>query len=450
MPKTVPVDNNERLPQLIRCCLPKTTNVAKHSNNGRPNNSLRFTTQLTSTTYHRNEPRLNRLSNMVCDADPIAYINAIVRLFALVRAFAMAALCLIPGLLPTTVIKAQTVLTSDRIDGTPVIDRLDASDLATGQVHRFWFRVSDNAIGQAWYVPVIVMKGAKPGHRLLLTAGIHGDELNGIDVIHRLVGKIDLARLSGTIVAVPGLNTPGLLHHTRAFTPGDGADGANLNRLMPGDPASNDRAVRYAGRLWSQVLRPNADTAIDLHTQSRGTAYPMYVFADSARARAIGELIGPDMIKIDPGVAGSIETEMLKSGVPAITLELERPEMFDRRVIGRAVDGIQRVMVDLKMLPGGSAPPRKVTPYIGDTLARVGTSRGGFATLLVDLGDSVAKGQEVATIADPFGRIVERLTAPEAGRVSTIATDPLRDPGDTVMRILYTAHSTSSDTPPSP
>lgn len=363
------------------------------------------------------------------------------RPFPLIRAPYLAALCLVAGLVPggTHPAFAQTVLTGDRIDGTPVIDKLDAGDLAAGQVHRFWFRVSDNAIGQGWYVPVIVIRGAQPGHRLLLTAGIHGDELNGIDVIHRLVGKIDPARLSGTIVAVPGLNTPGLLHHTRAFTPGDGVDGANLNRLMPGDPKSTDRADLYAGRLWSRLLRPNADTAIDLHTQSRGTAYPMYVFADTDRARAIGELIGPDMIKIDPGVAGSVETEMVKSGVPAITLELERPEMFDRVVIGRAVDGIERVMIDLKMLAPGSAPPRTVTPYIGDTLARVATSRGGYATLLVDLGDAVTTGQRVATIADPFGRIIETLTAPKSGRVSTIATDPLRDPGDVLMRILYTA-----------
>lgn len=333
---------------------------------------------------------------------------------------------------------AQTVRTGDRIDGIAVIDRLDTSDLTPGQIHRFWFRVTDNGIGQAWYVPVIVVRGAQPGHRLLLTAGIHGDELNGIDVIHRLVRSIDPARLSGTIVAVPGLNTPGLLHHTRGFTPDGGSDGPNLNRLMPGDPKSADRANVYAARLWSQLMRPNADTTIDLHTESRGTAYPMYIFAGSERARAIGELIGPDMIKLDPGVKGSIETEMLRSGVPAITLELARPEMFDRVVIGRAVDGIERVMEDLHMLAPGSAPVRSVVPYVGDTLARVDTSRGGYATLLVDLGDPVEKGQTVATLADGFGRIIETLAAPETGRVSKISTNPMRDAGDNVMLILYT------------
>lgn len=73
--------------------------------------------------------------------------------------------------------------------------------------------------------------------------------------------KIDPAQLSGTIVTVPGLNTPGLLHHTRLFTPGEGADCANLNWLMPGDVTSSARASLYAGQLWSLLLRPNAAAA---------------------------------------------------------------------------------------------------------------------------------------------------------------------------------------------
>ena len=366
-----------------------------------------------------------------CGTPLAGYINPMTRTYKILVGLAAATFALAP------IASAQTVLTGDRIDGTPVIERLDAGDLAPGQIHRFWFRVTDNAIGQAWYVPVIVVRGAAAGHRLLLTAAIHGDELNGVDVIHRLVNRIDPATLSGTIIAIPGLNTPGLLHHSRAFTPGDGRDGENLNRIMPGSPDATNRADRYATRLWSGLMRPNADTAIDLHTQSRGTAYPMYAFAGSPRARAIAELIGPDMIKLDAGVAGSVETEMLKSGVPAITLELNRPEMFDRIVIVRAVDGLMRVMVDLKMLPPGSAPALTQTAFVGDTLATVRTSRGGYATLLADLGDRVEKDQVVATLADPFGRVIERLSSPQAGRVSSIATDPLRDPGDTLMRILY-------------
>jgi uncharacterized protein len=96
---------------------------------------------------------------------------------------------------------AATERTGDMVDGTPVIDRLDTRDLAAGQLHRFWFRVSDTSIGQGWYVPVLVMKGGKDGPRLLLTAGIHGDEMNGISVIHRLAASVDPSTLAGTLVA---------------------------------------------------------------------------------------------------------------------------------------------------------------------------------------------------------------------------------------------------------
>ena len=89
---------------------------------------------------------------------------------------------------------AATVLTGDRLDGVAVIERLDVSDAPVGQITRYYFRVLDQASGQGWYVPVLVARGAKPGKRLLLTAAIHGDELNGIEVIHQLFAGLDPAR----------------------------------------------------------------------------------------------------------------------------------------------------------------------------------------------------------------------------------------------------------------
>jgi len=333
---------------------------------------------------------------------------------------------------------AATERTGDIVDGTPVIDSLDANDLPLGQVHRFWFRCGDTAGGQGWYTPVVVVRGAKPGPRLLLTAGVHGDELNGIAVIHRLA-TTDPNALAGTLVMLPGLNTPGLLNQTRGFTPGFGVDD-NLNRLMPGDEKATDPAKRYAGRLWHRLMRPNADSMIDLHTQSRGTAYPMFVFAETKRALALAMLVAPDIVKLDQGEKGTIENEMNRDGVPAITLELGRPEVFDPAMIARAIAGIQRVMVDMKML--ASAPPATVVPYVANSILPVRTTRGGFATLAVDLGADVTKGQLIATIADPFGRVIERIVAPRDGRINTIATDPTREAGDMVVRIVW-----SSDDP---
>lgn len=317
------------------------------------------------------------------------------------------------------------------LDGVPVIDALDASKLAPGHVYRFWFRAGDNAIAQGWDVPVVVVKGARPGPRLLLTAGIHGDELNGIAVIQRLTARLDPATLRGTVVAVPGLNTPGLERSSREFPP----DGANLNRVMPGD-AAGSASKYYAYRLWSRLLRPNADAAVDLHTQSRGTAYVLYAFASTSRARRMAELVGPDIIKLDPGERGTVENEMVADGVPAITFELGRPEVFDEPTIARAIAGLGNLMIEMGMLDGQVAPS-PVRPFTGNKLEPVRAPVAGWMNLLAPLGSDIAKGQPLAIITDAFGRTIATVLAPVAGRINTIATDPRRERGDMIARIVF-------------
>ncbi len=324
------------------------------------------------------------------------------------------------------------------LDGVAIIDRLDVADLPMGRVDRFWFRAGENQLGQDWRVPVIVIRGARPGPRLLLTAAIHGDELNGIDVIHQLVAGLDPSTLSGTIIAVPGLNTPGLLQSHREWTPDDSRSQPNLNRVMPGDDGASNGSGGvddYAGRLWSRLIRPNADQAVDMHTQSRGTAYVLYAFASTPRTRTMAELMAPDIVKLDRGDKGTVENELTNAGVPAITLELGGPEEFNAEMVRRGVAGITNLMRDMKMLAGPATVSSKT--FVANSIAVVRAPRAGFAHLLVPLGAAVAKDQPVATISDAFGRITETVKAPMAGRVNTIATDPRRARGGMLLRIVW-------------
>jgi len=337
-------------------------------------------------------------------------------------------------------VRAETVMTGDRIDGVAVIDRLDVRDVPAGRVSTFYFRVTDQAAGQGWYVPVMVARGARPGKRLLLTAAVHGDELNGVDIIHQLFRDLDPKSMRGTIVAIPGVNAPGILNATRGYTPGGGASGANLNRLMPGDVHSDDVASVYAGRIWSQIFQDNVDVAIDMHTQSRGTIYPMYVFAETDGARHIAELLRPDIIKLDPGVKGTVENMLNAAGATAVTLELGAPERFQTDMVQRGLRGVRNVMIDMGMVQG-AADMSGPAPYIGANSVNVFATRGGYAHILVALGDDVAAGQQVATIVDPFGRVSATLTTPIAGRVSSIATAPTREIGDLLVRVLAPAEN---------
>jgi predicted deacylase len=320
------------------------------------------------------------------------------------------------------------------IDGIAIIDRLAVDDIAAGTTERLWFRAGETALAQSWLVPVIVIRGARPGPKLLVTAGIHGDELNGIAVIHRLA-TTDPATLSGTLVLVPGLNTPGLTNSTREWTPNDSRASPNLNREMPG--VDGGRGVEdIAGRLWSRLLRPNATQAVDLHTQSRGTAYVLYAFASTPRTQVMAELMAPDIIKLDPGEKGTVENELTRDGVPAITLELGRPEVFDAAMIDRAQAGLTNLMREMGMVAGPVVPKSPLT-FTGNIQTPVRAPRAGFATLLAPLGSDVTKGQVIAVMADAFGRRTETITAPVAGRISTSFTDPRRERGGMIVRIIH-------------
>ncbi|WP_353218493.1 succinylglutamate desuccinylase/aspartoacylase family protein [Sandarakinorhabdus sp.] len=330
---------------------------------------------------------------------------------------------------------AAATQTVGSLNGAAIVDTLDVQAVPAGTVQRFWFRAGTSPVGQPWLVPVIVVKGALPGPRLLLTAGIHGDELNGIAVLHQLAAGIDPAKLSGTLTLVPGLNPPGLLQSTRQWTPDWSRSAPNLNREMPGK-IGGSAIADFAGRLWQHLIRPNADTAIDLHTQSRGTAYMMYAFASNARTRRMAELVAPDIIKMDKGDKGTVENTLTDDGVPAITLELGRPEMFDDTMIARAEAGLLNLMRELKMLPGTATPP-PASLLVANDIAAVRATKSGWARLLLPLGALVKKDQAIAQVRDAFGTLIETIVAPVDGRINMIATDPRIDQGGTIARIVW-------------
>ncbi|MBZ6382409.1 succinylglutamate desuccinylase/aspartoacylase family protein [Sphingomonas sanguinis] len=337
--------------------------------------------------------------------------------------------------LPTAVMAGEP---GDRIDGSPVIEKLDVATMPSGKT-RLWLRVDDNEIGQGYYVPIIVVKGAQPGPRFLLTAGIHGDELNGIGVIHQLVEGLDPATMKGTLIAMPGLNAPGLRNSTRAFTGGHNGSGDNLNRLIPRDPHvqgdEGNAAQRYARRLWSRVFTGNTDFAIDLHTQSRGGAYPAYVFVATPVAKRIAMMLRPDSVYVNAGIDGAVEDMLNANAIPAVTYELGGAEVFDNAMIARGLRGVRNVMIDRGMLPG-KPDIRDPEPFLGNVVTNVDSPRGGWAQLRVKLNQYVKKGDVLAVVTDPFGRTIATLTAPLDARVAGLGTDPRTQPGDMVVRLL--------------
>ena len=183
---------------------------------------------------------------------------------------------------------------------------------------------------------------------------------------------------------------------------------------------------------------PNADLAIDLHTQTRGTSYPMFVFANfrNRDARRMARLLGPDVIKNDTGGKGTLESALLGVDVPVVTLELGAPKVFQGGLVERGVSGVRRVMQSVGMLEGSVDTSDLPAPIVGRQYQDVVARSGGFVDMQVSLLQKVIKGDVLARQYDAFGRIKEIYRAPGSGYILTVATDPLREPGSLIARII--------------
>jgi hypothetical protein len=335
--------------------------------------------------------------------------------------------------------QAATYYTGDTVDGVRVIRKLDPGDLAAGTIHRFYLQGAQNGLGQHWLVPVMVAKGVKPGKRLGLQTGVHGDELNGSRAIHQLFETLDPGKLSGTVIAVVGANSTGLLANSRYFQlQGDSGGGIDFNRIWPGK-ADGNAAEQQVFRIFDGIWKGNADSVIDLHTQSTGTAYPLYIYADYRvpGVKTLAELFPADIIKIDPGEPGAAEQAFNEAGMASITLEIGAPKVYQPDLIARSVLGFQNILKHYGMLegkPGATAATRNT--FIGRQSQSIRARVGGYAEVLVALNQDVKAGQLLAVQRNGFGDIVARYTAPFDARVSSIGTDPIREPGSMLVRLI--------------
>ena len=346
---------------------------------------------------------------------------------------------LVVSALSASVALAETRYTGDTLQGVPVISELDITDLPSGKMHRFFFQGASDGIGQHFYVPVIVAKGAKDGPELVLNSGIHGDEVNGIRAIQKVMASLDPTTMSGSVVAVTGANPNAMNRMTREWkTHTSGGASDNLNRLFPGKQ-DGSAPHQHAWLLWNKLWQGEVDYVLDFHSQATGHDSQFFIYADYSdpRIQHIAELYPADQIKKDPGEEGSLETAWVKEKTPAITLEIGGPRSFNQEMIDRAVEGTRNVMIDLKMMPGEIGRTAKsMNALISDTTVSVRSEQGGYHEVLVAPGDAVKEGQVVAKGLNIFGDTIKEYTAPVAGVVLSTGSDATREPRTTLVRIM--------------
>jgi len=278
-------------------------------------------------------------------------------------------------------------------------------------------------------VPVHVLRAAAPGPTLLLMGGMHGDEVNGIETIRRLVRRELLMPLRGSVIAIPILNIYGFLNFSR-----DVPDGKDVNRSFPGFPRGS-LAGRVAHRFMREIM-PLIDYGIDFHTGGAQRANFPQVRAllgvDPAVDAMAGAFGAP--FTLHAGLrGGSLREAAHELGKRIIVYETGESLRLDEPGIEEAVAGTLRVMHHLDMGPEAPAPARPSVICRRHTWLRARFA--GLFRAHVENGQFVEKGQIYGSVADPYGQQTVRLESPVSGYVIGLNYMPVVNQGDALLHI---------------
>lgn len=343
-----------------------------------------------------------------------------------------------------------TVYTGEVIQGKRVVSAVNVNDLEPGRKHLLYFRGVQMPTGQHTYVSVTVARGARPGKRIVLTSGVHGDEMSSIRAVQRIMEALDPEAMSGTVTAVFDISGPALEAMARRWPgSGRGVELIDMNRVWPGDENAPEAPRRHAGLLFHRLLRPNADVALDFHTVSTGMDGTGFHFADMSHPEVaeMAMLFPIDQILADTyGYAGTLMNELVAVGIPALTPELGNPRVLDPEMIDRFVEGTMNVLKHHAVIPGPLGRTGRDTDiFVANGGVPVISTHGGWVELLVGLRERVEAGQAVAIQRDAFGEQVARYVTPVAGEVMARRTDATCEPGTPLMMILFSGAGPEAD-----
>lgn len=304
--------------------------------------------------------------------------------------------------------------------------------LKRGMTHRLNIHMQKNPLGVPWKIPVIVAHGKEEGPILGITAAVHGNELNGLPTIFKIIKDLDLETLKGSVVAVPVSNVPGFLLNQREFN-----DGKDLNRIMPGK-AEGLASEMYAYQFTHKIIK-KLDIHLDLHTASFGRINSLYVRADldNKECSRLAMLQNPQIIVNKYDEQGTMRAWANSVGVHSITVEIGNPHSFQYDLVDETFIGIKNVMKDRGMIPGRIKKIRKETWFCEKSFW-IYSYKSGIIDVPPGLTDIVEKNQVIARVYNVFGSLEGEILAPARGIVIGKNVNPVCEPGTRVLHLGIT------------
>jgi predicted deacylase len=276
---------------------------------------------------------------------------------------------------------------------------------------------------------VNVFRGKEDGPVLLLTGGLHGDEINGVEIIRRLIANETVIPENGTVIAIPLVNIYGFIQKQR-----DLPDGKDINRSFPGSK-SGSLARLVANTLMESIL-PCIDYGIDFHTggDSRSNYPQIRCLFKSDKNKELASAFSAPVTLNSTLIDKSFRKAAHNKGKEILVFETGEAHRFDPFGIEEGIDGTLRLMKHLDMR--GDAPePNDTDIYQKSTWVRA--RYAGLFQQKMELGDEVNKRQVLGHISDPFGREWFKVVSPQTGRIIALNNAPVVHKGDALLHITY-------------
>jgi len=280
-------------------------------------------------------------------------------------------------------------------------------------------------------IPVIIERSKIDGPVVLFSAGIHGDEINGVEIVRQIIVRNINKPQIGTIICIPVINIFGFVNKSREFP-----DGRDLNRVFPGSK-NGSLASHFAWNLLTEII-PHVDYCIDFHAggSSRFNAPQIRVEPDNEELKQLSDVFNAPFTLYSKNIAGSFRNACGKLGVKMLLFEGGKSLDINQDVTQEGVQGAKRVLQHLGMLSirKNAKAPERPPLYIQDS-AWIRARNSGMFQSRVHAGQFVTKGEIIAIITDPFGKFEQKVKAPNSGYIINANDGPIVYQGDAVFHI---------------
>lgn len=303
-----------------------------------------------------------------------------------------------------------------------------------GETEELRYSVSETYLGDSVRIPVTIINGSAPGPTAFLSAAIHGDELNGIEVVREVAQEWDHEEICGTLVCLPVLNVQGFVVQQR-YLPIYERD---LNRSFPGKQGSTS-SNRVAYQIYHNFIEP-CDFGLDFHTSTRGRTNMFHVRADmdDQETARLARAFGTNLIMAGDGSEGMLRREATEDNIPTITIEMGEAHRFERDLINQALAGVQSVFAEYGIYEDGAVrcPEWRTVIEGWSEKTWLRADSGGIVEMYHNQGELVLEGETICRITNPFKSNESLVKAPFTGLLVGVLENPVVYPGNPLCHFV--------------